>query len=182
MKCLIVIDYQNDFVSDNGKLTAGEPAQCLENYIYNKVSEYIKNNDKVLFTLDTHTKESWSSHPESQKFELHCEKGTKGWNLYGKLNEYMNTDNKNICFTEKSAYCPSFDIIENIVKTMDSIEVVGVVTDICVLQTAIGLYTAKVNLNKNTDISVDLNGCASFNQEGHKWAVNYMKDILSVIK
>ena len=30
---LIIVDYSNDFVADNGKLTCGLPGQQIENYI-----------------------------------------------------------------------------------------------------------------------------------------------------
>lgn len=50
-KLLVVIDYQNDFV--NGTL-GFEKAISLENGIYDKVNKYLKENNKVLFTYDTH--------------------------------------------------------------------------------------------------------------------------------
>ena len=32
-KALLIIDYTNDFVADNGALTCGKPAQELEDYL-----------------------------------------------------------------------------------------------------------------------------------------------------
>lgn len=50
-KCLIVVDYQNDFVS--GSL-GFEKAKMLELGIANKINSYHVNGDDVIFTLDTH--------------------------------------------------------------------------------------------------------------------------------
>ena len=50
-KLLIVVDYQNDFV--DGAL--GFPgAEKLDDIIAGKIQDYRKNNQEVIFTLDTH--------------------------------------------------------------------------------------------------------------------------------
>jgi len=153
--CLIVTDYQYDFAAPDGILTAGKPAAEIEENIYKKVENYIKNNDSVVFSIDTHYPDTWSNHPESKAFKLHCQKGTKGWRLYGKLAKYMDCNIDNVKIIEKSAYCFDFKEVEKIVDNFDKIEIVGLVTDICVFNIAIVFYTAKVNDNKNVDIVID---------------------------
>lgn len=37
---LIVVDYSNDFVADNGKLTCGKPGQRIESYIVRRIDDY----------------------------------------------------------------------------------------------------------------------------------------------
>ncbi len=50
-KALIVVDFQNDFVVG----TLGfKGAEQLEDIIENKINDYLKNNNDILFTLDTH--------------------------------------------------------------------------------------------------------------------------------
>ena len=173
---LIIIDYQYDFVSDDGFLTAGTPAQSIENNIYNLANLYIKNNDNIIFTLDAHIKEEWHMHPESKSFNMHCEKGTKGYEPYGKTKEILNY--KNTFIIEKKGYAPLPKDIQDIITTYDSIELCGVITDICVLQTAIMLYNTAVNIGRNITFKININACASFNEQGHNFAINYMKDIL----
>lgn len=173
---LIIIDYQYDFVADDGLLTAGKKAQDIENNIYNLANEYIKNNSDIIFTLDTHIKEEWHIHPESKSFNIHCEKGTKGHNPYGKLKETLFY--KNCKILEKKGYAPTIQDIEDIVNNYDNIELCGVVTDICVLQTAITIYNACANMGKNINFKVNPNACASFNKNGHTSALDYMKNIL----
>lgn len=177
-KCLIVVDYQYDFAAENGILTAGQAARDIEGFLYDRVREYIENREAVVFTLDTHTKEDWNIHPESKCFSLHCEKGMKGYELFGKLNPFMNDDR--VRLLEKSAYCPDFAFLESAVSLYDEIAVCGVVTDICVLQTVMGLYTAKVNLKSKVGLYVYEKGCASFDNKKHINAIGYMKDVLGV--
>ena len=50
-KCLVVVDYQNDFVS--GSLGFAEALE-LEEQIAQKIMEYRNNGDEVVFTFDTH--------------------------------------------------------------------------------------------------------------------------------
>ncbi len=83
-------------------------------------------------------------------------------------------------FTDKHAYCPPDEFRLQLVQQYDEITVVGVVTDICVFQTVIGLYTTAVNKGIKIKLIVDSEACASFHPEREKWALQYMKDILSV--
>ena len=47
---------------------------------------------------------------------------------------------------------------------------VGVCTDICVLHTAVDAY------NKGFKVVVYKDAVASFNQQGHEWALGHFKD------
>ena len=51
MKVLIVVDMQNDFI--DGSLGTKE-AQAIVPNVINKIKEYEKNNDLIIFTKDTH--------------------------------------------------------------------------------------------------------------------------------
>ena len=57
-KILIVIDYQNDFVS--GSL-GFEGAEKLDAGICRRIAEYRAAGDEVAFTLDTHTSDYLST-------------------------------------------------------------------------------------------------------------------------
>ena len=74
-KLLLVIDYQNDFVS--GSL-GFEQAVSLEDPICRKIESYLKNGDDIIFTLDTHGQD-YSSTQEGKKLPVvHCVQGTHG--------------------------------------------------------------------------------------------------------
>ena len=45
---LIIVDYSNDFVADNGKLTCGEPGQKIESYIVERIEAYNKEKKRYL--------------------------------------------------------------------------------------------------------------------------------------
>jgi nicotinamidase/pyrazinamidase len=57
-------------------------------------------------------------------------------------------------------------------STIDSVIVVGVCTDICVLHTVADLR------NRDYKVQVPRNCVASFNQEAHKWALEHMEKVL----
>ena len=53
-KALLIIDYTNDFVADNGALTCGKPAQELEDYLVQLANRFYQNGDYVIFPTDAH--------------------------------------------------------------------------------------------------------------------------------
>ena len=57
-------------------------------------------------------------------------------------------------------------------RKIDTLHLVGVCTDICVLHTAVDAY------NLNYKIVVHEKGVASFDQAGHEWALNHFKTCL----
>ena len=57
-------------------------------------------------------------------------------------------------------------------ETPDKIIICGVCTDICVL------YTASDARNRDYTVEVPENCVASFNPDGHEWALSHLKDIL----
>jgi nicotinamidase-related amidase len=112
-------------------------------------------------------------------FNLHCELGTQGHNLYGKINQFEKLNNSNIKVIKKETYMLDSKTLEEIVNTYDTIYVFGVVTDICVFQNVIGLYNF-IDHQKNVEIIVDSSCCASFDPEREKMSLNYMNDVLGV--
>ena len=53
-KALISIDYTEDFVADQGKLTAGAPAQAISGAINQVTRLAFDRGDYVFFTIDAH--------------------------------------------------------------------------------------------------------------------------------
>ena len=68
-KALISIDYTYDFVADDGKLTAGAPAQAISDAIYEATKCAFDRGDYIFFAIDAHDPETTSiqslsfSHP-----------------------------------------------------------------------------------------------------------------------
>lgn len=59
-KALLIIDYTNDFIADNGSLTCGKPAQALEDYLIELANKFYDNGDYVIFPTDGHTGNTFS--------------------------------------------------------------------------------------------------------------------------
>lgn len=174
MKVLIVIDYQNDFVADNGKLTCGKMAQAIEGHLLEKIQNTLKNHGWVYFTKDTHFNENWEIRPESKLFPIHCVADTFGHQIYGDIADFCNK-NEGI---NKASYSMPQEWIEFFVEEFDEIELAGVATNICVLQNAIGLYNAAVEKGMDIKFTVDPLACASFDADEHARAIAYMKNTL----
>ncbi|MGN0664044.1 MAG: cysteine hydrolase family protein [Negativibacillus sp.] len=130
-KCLIVVDYQKDFV--DGAL--GFPkAQALDERIAAKIAEYRAEKGDVIFTMDTH-EENYLETQEGRKLPVpHCIRGTAGWQLYGKTAAAFQQGDLLI---EKPSF-PSYELGAVLrEKGYDAVELAGVVTDICVLSNAV---------------------------------------------
>lgn len=135
-KLLIVVDYQKDFV--DGALGFPEGA-ALEGKIVKKMTDYRTHGHEIVFTMDTH-QGNYLKTAEGQKLPIpHCIEKTEGWRLYGKVGELkLDTD---VCF-HKSGFGSTalFEYLTG--KSYHSIELVGVVSNICVVSNAILVKTA----------------------------------------
>jgi len=150
-KCLIVVDYQNDFVS--GSLGFPEAAG-LDKHIVQKIKQYRENGDEVVFTFDTHGEE-YANTQEGRCLPVpHCLKGTEGHKLYGETAGQ-------IWETDRVFYKNTFgsDELYTFLRAtpFESIELVGLVSNICVISNAVLAKTAQ----PETPISVDAQCTAS---------------------
>jgi len=177
-KALVVVDYQYDFIASDGALTVGKDGQDIEKNIVAKAKELSPND--VFFTLDFHQEENWEKdnfHPEGKIFPKHCIEKTAGYEIFGELKD-LGAPKAN--YTNKYAYCPNPAFLDKLTDNYDEIEVCGVVTDICVFQTVVGLYTSGINKKKPVKLSVSKNCCASFDKEREAFSLKYMADVLGV--
>jgi len=166
-KCLIVVDYQIDFVS--GAL-GFDKAVLLDEKISNKIEEYHKNNDEVIFTFDTH-KANYLDTQEGRNLPIeHCIENTDGHKLYGKTATMQQPKDK--CF-----YKPSFgsgELFEYLRNNQhESIELCGVVSNICVISNAVLAKTAQ----PETEIIVDSNCITSNDDKLNDCAIEIMKSL-----
>ena len=80
---LILIDYTYDFVAPDGKLTAGAPAQAIDENLAAAIGETIEAGGMVFVVNDLHL-ENDGSHPETALFPPHNLLGSPGRAVYGK--------------------------------------------------------------------------------------------------
>ena len=176
MKALLNIDYTYDFVAPDGKLTAGEPAEKLHDYIVNITREFIVKGDYTIFAIDAH-EENDSYHPETKLFPPHNIIGTGGRDLYGELEALYkeHSDSENVYYTNKTRYSAfaGTDVEQRLrAREIKEIHLIGVCTDICILHTAIDAY------NKGFDIVIHKNGVSSFNLDAHEVALGHFENSL----
>lgn len=172
MKALIVIDYTNDFV--DGNLPVGEPAIAIEERIVDITKQFLHNNDYVVMAVDLHDEKD-HFHPETSLFPPHNIRNTAGRELYGRLGTLYEDKKESIYYMDKTRYS-AFAGTDLEMKLRErgitEVHLIGVCTDICVLHTAVDAY------NKGFSITVYEDATASFNAEGHKWALGHFKNSL----
>ena len=169
-KLLVVIDYQNDFVDG----TLGfEKAKELEQPIYDKVNKYLENGYKVVFTYDTHYENYLETREGKSLPVMHCVKDTKGNQLYGKINDFRNVENTLHYHKEGFGISPQgmIKLASEIGEDIKEIELVGVVTNICVISNVV-IFQAQY---QNADIIVDGSLCASFDDALHEKALDVIE-------
>lgn len=160
-KVLVVVDMQNDFV--NGSL-GSEDARGILPKVKEKISEYQKNGDIVIFTRDTHGDNYLQSQEGKYLPVPHCIYGTDGWKIVDGLDaeECQYIDKPNFGWPHWETM--GFD-------DKDGIELIGVCTDICVVSNALILKA----IYPEVPITVDAGCCAGVTPENHKAALLTMK-------
>lgn len=166
MKTLIVVDMQNDFI--DGSLGTKEAVAILPR-VQAKIAGYRESGDQIIFTRDTHF-ENYLETQEGKKLPVkHCIKGTEGWEISKALDvreEDIIFDKLTFGFDWSRAIANTPDLIKG-----DSIELVGLCTDICVISNAFGLKTVL----PEKPLSVDRSCCAGVTPESHNNALEVMK-------
>lgn len=155
MNYLFVIDYQNDFV-DGALGFSG--AEKLDNKIAAKILEYGKG--KVFYTMDTH-KENYLETREGRALPVsHCIENSDGWQVYGETS--LALAQVDAVMIKKASFGLN-PIIEgkDLPENAEKIEIVGLVSNICVVSNAVVLQS----IYPNAEIIVDASLTDSFNKE-----------------
>ena len=134
---LFVIDYQNDFV--DGAL--GFPgAEKLDEKIAKKILAY--GPGRVLFTRDTHFENYLDTREGKNLPVVHCVKGTHGWQVYGRTAQALEQVGAKAI--DKLVF--GMDVSDPATAAVlpekaDEIELVGLVSNICVVSNAVVLQS-----------------------------------------
>ncbi|WAH36015.1 cysteine hydrolase family protein [Alicyclobacillus dauci] len=156
-EALLIIDMSNDFVADEGGLTAGKRAQEIVPYILNLAKQMYERGQIVAICMDTHNQDD----AHFQEWPPHNVKGTWGHQLYGDLQMWYEAvkDEPNIFFVPKASYNAFY---KTTLATMlrqhnvDTVHITGVCTDICDFLTAAGAY------DEGFKTIAHRRGCATF--------------------
>ena len=160
-RALINIDYTYDFVAEKGALTCGEPGQEIEKEIVHLTKQYIENGDYVVFAIDKH-EENDVYHPESKLFPPHNIAGTNGRELFGELQDVYETykSAENVYYMDKTRYSAFAG------------------TDLEMKLRERGIEEVDA-YNKGFKIVVFEKAVASFNAQGHEYALGHFKSCLN---
>lgn len=171
MKVLVVVDMQHDFV--DGVLGTPE-AQAIVPNVAMKVARYRGDVDSViLYTRDTHY-DNYLETLEGKNLPVpHCIYGTKGWEIVPEV--YIEGDTAvvdkhtfgchNIANHVQALVARCYESLE-----IDSIEIVGLCTDICVVSNALILKSVFTDI----PIIVDSACCAGTSPSAHEKALDTM--------
>ncbi|MBO4979382.1 MAG: cysteine hydrolase [Clostridia bacterium] len=148
----------------------GSLGSALATAIVPRVVEKVKSFDgKVIFTRDTHF-ENYSETQEGKNLPVpHCIKGTDGWQICPELRPYAETVVDKITFG--STELPR--LLEGFGDPVDSIELCGLCTDICVISNAMLLKAAFPEV----PIAVDSACSAGVSAESHDTALRVMRAV-----
>lgn len=163
---LIVVDMQNDFI--DGALGTDE-AQVIVPAVIEKI---MNHEGPVIYTYDTH-EDNYLETLEGKNLPVeHCIMGTDGWALNPEI-EKLRLEGNTLAFSK-----PTFgskELAEHLYdehrnEKIDSIEIVGLCTDICVISNAL-LIKAFL---PEVPITVDSSCCAGVTPESHENALDAM--------
>ena len=159
-KYLFVIDYQKDFVDS----VLGFPgAEKLDAAIAAKVRAYGKG--RVYFTRDTHFEDYLQTREGRNLPVVHCIKGTDGWQVYGET--AVALAEVDAIAIDKLVF--GMDVSDPAVASVlpaaaDAIELVGLVSNICVVSNAVVLQSKY----PEATVTVDASCTDSFDKSLHE--------------
>ncbi len=169
MKALIVVDMQNDFI--DGALGTKE-AVAIVPAVKEKIRSYRDVGDTVIFTRDTHG-EDYLKTQEGRKLPVpHCIRGTDGWEISSQL----DTEGSIIIDKPTFGSCRLADRLAEMTGAgddagLESVELVGLCTDICVISNAM-LIKARL---PEIRVAVDSSCCAGVTPQSHDTALKTME-------
>ena len=168
-KTLIVVDMLKDFIDEDGKLYCGPTATAIVPAVKAKIKEYMENGWNIIFLCDAHDEDDL----EFNRFPEHAVDGTDGAEIIDEFNDaaYLYNRSHRVFKTRYSGFYGT-ELNDLLVSLMpDVVEVVGVCTSICVMDTVGGLA------NRDYKIEVPVNAVADFDPDAHNAALTRMENL-----
>jgi nicotinamidase/pyrazinamidase len=164
-RVLIIIDMLNDFIRSEGALYCGPSAQAIVPFIKERLDDFRRSGDPVVFLQDAHA----PNDKEFERFPRHCVAGTWGSRIIDEL-----APREGEMVISKTRYSGFYDTdLDRILSEIQPgiVEVVGVCTSICVMDTVGGLA------NRDYAVRVPETGVADFDATFHDFALKRMKQL-----
>lgn len=166
---LIVVDMLNDFIDEKGALYCGSSAREIVSFINGRLEAHRGEGNLVIFLQDAHAEDDL----EFEKFPKHCVAGTWGSRIIDAL-----APRPGETVLPKTRYSGFFGTtLEKVLSGYgpEEVEVVGVCTSICVMDTVGGLA------NRDYRTIVPRAGVADFDPEAHRYALRRMERLYGAI-
>jgi nicotinamidase/pyrazinamidase len=161
----IIVDMLNDFIDPAGALYCGDSVTPIVPFIKKRLDLYRRQNGSVIYLKDAHRPDD----KEFEKFPPHCISGTWGSEIIKAL---LPTDKDQVL--PKTRYSGFYGTcLEDILTGIQPgvVEVAGVCTSICVMDTVGGLA------NRDYTVRVYKEGVADFDQRAHEFSLQRMENI-----
>ncbi len=168
---LMVIDMQNDFVTEGGALYF-ESAQSVKSVVLEVVEAHMKKNTPVVFTQDWHEEND----EEFKLFPSHCVKESWGASIFEELAKKIK-GYPHAFFVKKRRFSAFYETdLDSKLKDLNpsNVEVCGVASNICVL------FNVEELRNRGYNVIVYKDGTSSYDQQLNDFALREMKDVLGV--
>lgn len=162
---LIIVDMLNDFIDPEGALYCGDSVNPIVPFIKDRLDLYRRQNGSVIYLKDAHRPDD----KEFEKFPPHCIAGTWGSEIIQALSPA--DEDQVLTKTRYSGFYGTS--LEDVLAAIQPgvVEVAGVCTSICVMDTVGGLA------NRDYAVRVYKNGVADFDQKAHEFSLQRMENI-----
>lgn len=174
MNALVIVDVQNDFIT--GSLGTMEAQDMLPRLI-----KKARGFDGIVFmTRDTHGPDYLQTQEGRMLPVLHCIKDTEGWQFPPELD--VLRESRNAVVYEKPCFGSS-RLVEELVQlytagTLESVELAGFCTDICVISNALMIKAALPELPVYADAAC----CAGVTPQKHEAALDVMESCQVIVR
>ena len=172
-RLLVVVDMQKDFI--NGSLGTSEAKNIVEKVV-DKIQQYQAEGDYIVYTMDTHNEEYMETQEGKNLPVSHCIYPQAGWQLDDQIGEAIKGADgiagRDVEY--KKGTFGSWDLGEAVKsweQHIESIELVGVCTGICVISNAVIIKAAVPEI----PLMVDASCCACVTPDTHNTALEAMK-------
>ena len=168
-KLLVVVDMQKDFI--DGALGT-EEAVTIVPHVVSKIKEFQQAGDRIVFTKDTHFENYLETQEGKNLPVVHCMKGTVGHEICEEITAVINPEEYTVY--EKVTFGSSefaLDLKNGVYDDVESITLIGLCTDICVISNAM---LCKTFLTE-TPVYIVADCCAGVTPESHENALRAME-------
>jgi len=162
---VIVIDLLKGFMEEGYPLFCGKQSRRIIHGIGKLLEQETEKGAKIFFLCDSHDPDDL----EFRMFPPHCVTGTEEAEIIPELRGYKGEvipKNRFSCFFNTA-------LAEKLKEFKpEKLIICGVCTDICVM------HTVGDARNRDYEVEVPVNCVASFNEEGHRFALGHMDKVL----